>query len=546
MALVDYKLLISEAFSEAQVKVIEKRADGVIYAEADPEFIRKAAKLFVHDNGCILLTLFACDERKEAGKFGIYYAFGDRKRGEVIVIKTAVETEFLSISRDVPAASLYEREIKDMFGVVPQGHPDGRRFVFHGNWPGGSFPLRKDFDRKHKPEFMKRPLYFQKVQGSGTYEIPVGPVHAGIIEPGHFRFSVAGEPIINLEAQLYFVHKGIEKLSEGMTFEKVFYISERISGDETFSNSLAYCQAVEKIAGVKVPKRAAFTRMVFAELERLICHFGDLSGICTDVAYGFAWSHFNLLRIWSYQLADELCGVRFLRSVNAVGGVRKDFLRGKNSIMNEYLDKIEAELKDIMHICRRNNLLRDRTEHTGILENKAAVDLNAVGPGGRASGVRCDARKAFAYEEYDSVAWDEIVLKDGDVASRMEVKARECFESIKIMRQAGVVLLNDELGRTGQASGLNDGCKEESNNAVRIEITQLPPDTWALGITESSRGENVHFVMTDSEGNISRYKVRTPSYCNWPALCIAVNGNIVPDFPLINKSFNLSYAGNDL
>ncbi len=520
----DYDKLIQETFPEAVIKT-EYKHENMLYAEIYSRSIRDLALFLNKEKGCPLIFMAACDKRKETGKFSVFYVFADRLRHILIVLKIHAETEYLSVSKDIPAASLYEREIKDMFGLVPTGHPDGRRFVFHGNWPGGNFPLRKDFDRKHKPEFMKRPLYFQKVIGGGTYEIPVGPVHAGIIEPGHFRFSVAGEPIINLEAQLYFVHKGIEKLCEGMDFERAFYVSERISGDETFSNSLAYCQAIEKLASVTVPERGSYTRVIFAELERLICHFGDLSGICTDVAYGFAWSHFNLLRIWSYQLADALCGVRFLRSVNVPGGVRKDYMAGKKEIMNEFLDKIQKELEDIMKIVGRNNQFNDRIEHTGILKHHTAEDLNAVGPGGRASGVACDVRKAFPYEKYSGLNWNEIVKSDGDVAARMEVKAGECFESISIMRQA--------------ADAMSEG-------DVRVDIDSLPPDSWEIGMTESSRGENIHFVMTDSEGKIDRYKVRTPSFCNWPALCQAVNGNIVPDFPLINKSFNLSYAGNDL
>jgi len=353
----------------------------------------------------------------------------------------------------------------------------------------------------------------------------VGPVHAGIIEPGHFRFSVAGEPIINLEAQLYYVHKGIEKLCEGQSIERCLYVSERISGDETFANSLAYCQAIEKIARVRIPDRAQHTRVVFAELERLTSHLGDLAGICLDAAYGFATFQFRMMRGWAYGAADELCGMRFLRSVNKLGGVRKDFAAGKEAKLREQLQKIRSELEDTVNIIKANSLFIDRVENTGILETKIASDLNAVGPGGRASGLRFDVRKSFPYEVYNQLEFNIPEHHNGDINCRMNTKIEECFESISLMLQA--------------LETMPDGNVLEAINSVE-------PYRFAFGLTEAPRGENIHWVMTGENNTIYRYKIRTPSFCNWPALCHAVKGNIVPDFPLINKSFNLSYAGNDL
>jgi len=364
-----------------------------------------------------------------------------------------------------------------------------------------------------------------EVEGTGVFEIPVGPVHAGIIEPGHFRFSVAGEPIINLEAQLYFVHKGIEKLSEGAGFEKCFYISERISGDETFSNSLAYCQAIEKIAGVEIPERAKYLRVMFAELERLASHIGDLGGVCIDVAYGFAAYQFKMLRIWTYQIIEEVCGSRFLRSVNTPGGVRKDFLEGKENRVLEFMSRIKNELKDTEKIIFSNSLFIDRVENTGIVPNSVARDLNAVGPGGRAAGIQTDLRKEFAYSAYEKFKFNVPDHHNGDVNCRVHVKLEECYESIGIITQV---------------------VQSISKGKVSLPITRLEPYKCALGYSESPKGENIHWVMTGENNTIYRYKIRTPSFCNWPVLCYAVRGNIVPDFPLINKSFNLSYAGNDL
>lgn len=475
-----------------------------------------------------LISLFACDERHNSGDYIIRYVFCCRKSGVLIVLNTAIQPEasqFISIADQVHAAALYEREIHDLFGLIPIGHPYAKPLVFHGNWPNGNYPLRKDFAINDKPPFVDGVSSFLKISGDGVYEIPVGPVHAGIIEPGHFRFSLAGEPIQNLEAQLYFTHKGIEKLSEGMSFERGFYLSERISGDETFTNSLAYCLAIERIAGVEVPERAEYLRVLYAELERLTCHMGDLVGICLDVAFGFGAFQFRLLRNWCYQLADLLCGSRFLRSVNVPGGIRNDHVAGNETEILKRLAELKRELDDTAEIIRHQTMLTDRIENTGVLAEKTAFDLNAVGPAARASGCSYDIRKVLPYAAYDKLTFDIPVLSGGDVAARMKIKLEECYQSISLMIQVVETL--------PQGPG-------------SLPIENLPAGQSAFGITEAPRGESVHWLMTGTDGNISRYKVRTPSFCNWPVLCYAVAGNIVPDFPLINKSFNLSYAGNDL
>ena len=526
MTIEDLQIKLTQLFHKDIIGTSLKNNE--VYLEVNPERIREICGHLSNDFGYILISLFAMDERTPKGCFSVYYVFADRSCGELIIVSIAVDPShgsFPSISIKVPAAALYEREIHDLFGLNPIGHPDAKRMVFHGNWPKNNHPLRKDFPGDFHPELADEKMEFKKITGEGVFEIPVGPVHAGIIEPGHFRFSLAGEPILNLEAQLYFVHKGIEKLCEGKSIEQCFYISERISGDETFSNSLAYCQAIEKIAGVKVPARAEYSRVLFAELERFISHLADLSGVCGDVAYGFAVSQFSMIRNWSQALADQLCGMRFLRSVNIPGGIRKEFIAGKEENLKKRILELKNELEDTYDIVMHNSLFIDRVENTGILKNKIAVDLNAVGPGGRASGIGYDVRKAFPYAAYSALDFKVPVQNDGDVSSRVKVKFAECFESLSLMLQ---VLEKIPAG------------------AVNTEIGNLPSNQCAFSMTESPRGENIHFIMTGENQTLLRYKIRTASFCNWPALCHAVQGNIVPDFPLINKSFNLSYAGNDL
>ena len=521
-------MMSEERLIKAYPKALSGRREAngnEIYFDADSQKIRDICAFINTDLGLSLVNLFATDDRALNGSFSIYYVFADREAGQLLILRTSADSgEFTSITADVHAAALYEREIQDMFGLKAVGHPEPKRLVLHSNWPQGIHPLRRDFDNR-RPEWASQPAQFRQVEGEGVYEIPVGPVHAGIIEPGHFRFSVAGEPIINLEAQLYYVHKGIEKRCEGESIERCFYIAERISGDETVANSLAYCLAVEKLAGIDAPPRAAYTRVIFAELERLTSHLGDLAGICLDVAYGFAAFQFRMMRGWCYAAADELCGMRFLRSVNCPGGVRREFVAGKQNSIIAQLNRIQKELKDTQDIIKSSSMFIDRVENTGVLSSTTAKDLNAVGPGGRASGQAGDVRKAFPYAAYDKLQFNVPLHHNGDVNCRMNVKLEECFESISLMIQA---------------------IETMPESSLYEPLPGIAPYSTAFGLTEAPRGENMHWIMAGENDTVFRYKIRTPSFCNWPALCHAVSGNIVPDFPLINKSFNLSYAGNDL
>jgi Ni,Fe-hydrogenase III large subunit len=232
-----------------------------------------------------------------------------------------------------------------------------------------------------------------------------------------------------------------------------------------------------------------------------------------------------MMKGWAYQVADELCGTRFLRSVNRPGGIRKDFVSGKEQKVSELLQKLKVELLDTIRIIKGKSMFIDRVENTGVLKQNIAADLNATGPGGRASGIRYDVRRAFPYAAYSKLEFTIPEHNNGDVNCRMNMKLEECLQSIELM------LLAIEAMPQGK---------------VFEPVIPIEPYRCSFGMTEAPRGENIHFVMAGENNTIFRYKIRTPSFCNWPALCHAVNGNIIPDFPLINKSFNLSYAGNDL
>lgn len=500
-----------------------------IYVDTPVENLYEACMYVYANIDCTLLSLFASDERGLNSGFGVYYSFAVKNAGALLTLKAQVTEEpavLPSISAGIPSASLFEREIADMFGIAFDGHPDRRTLVFHGNWPEGLHPLRKEFDASHKPVFADREQEFLHIEGTGVFEIPVGPVHAGIIEPGHFRFSVAGEPIINLEAKLYYVHKGMEKLAEGRSFEKAFFLSERISGDETVSNALAYCQALEKLTETtELPERALFTRTILCELERIYTHLGDIAGICVDVAYGFAAYQFNMMRRWCQMLNEQLTGSRFLRSSVKPGGVRMDFIAGKETLLLETLDRLEAEFRETSDMVRGNSMLIDRVENTGVVKPEIAADLNAVGPAGRAAGMARDVRADFPYAAYDRLDFNLVLHKNGDVSCRMHVKMEELLEAIRLIRQAVEMM---------------------APGPVSVAVGKAGPYSRAFGMTEAPRGENCHWLMAGEDNRVFRYKIRTPSFLNWPVLCHAVKGNVVPDFPLINKSFNLSYSGNDL
>ncbi len=471
-----------------------------------------------------LISIFAADERAKDGCFKVHYVFSC-KDDAFIIIKIKVEEtspRFATLTHKIPAANWYEREIQDMFGLVPEGHPDPRRLVHFEDWPAGLHPLRKDFDIRTKPGRVKGEYTYRKVEGEGVYEIPVGPVHAGVIEPGHFRFSVAGEPILNLEIRHFYTHKGVEKLFENMSMDKAVFLAERISGDNSAAHAVAFCQAVEKIAGVGVPPRAKYIRTILLELERMYNHLGDIAGIATDVAYAFGAAHASRLKEQVMQLNEKVTGSRVLRGMNTIGGVRRDIGDKKEIILKE-LDLMHDDFKELMELLFNSPSVADRIETTGRITGEIAKGLHVVGPAARASGMDSDVRRDHPYAAYPELEFKVPVLKTGDVNARTRVRADEVYESIAIIRQA--------------LSRLPEG-------GIRTELKNIP-DGCALGYSEAPRGETLYWVRI-SNGMIQRCKVRDPSFCNWLAIEYAVLDNIVPDFPIINKSLSLSYSGNDM
>jgi len=365
------------------------------------------------------------------------------------------------------------------------------------------------------------------VKGEGIYEIPVGPVHAGIIEPGHFRFSVVGEEIVLLEPKLGYKHKGTEKLFEILPLDKKLLLSERVSGDTSFSHSLAFCQAVETLAGIEVSKKVKYLRVIYSELERLGNHFNDVGFILSDTGFSFGGSNGMRLKEKIMQWNEKLTGSRFLRGVNAFGGINKDIILEIQQELIKDLNEIKCDFQEVVEIAGESSSVLNRLQGTGILNYQTAFDHGVLGIAGRATNIEHDARIEYSYAAYSNFDLKIALEKEGDVNARLKIRIKEAYSSISLIEQA----LKDMP---------NEGDLKSDKKIL------LKKNSWAIGITEGWRGEVVYFVATDEEGNISRVDVRDASFLNWSVLGHASQGNIVPDFPLINKSFNLSYSGNDL
>ncbi|WP_418790846.1 NADH-quinone oxidoreductase subunit C [Phosphitispora sp. TUW77] len=515
---------LMEAFGGRMISKPSVSYPGEVHFQTEKSNIICIAAKLNNNLGFSLIQLTATDERTINGSFMLYYTFACYLDKFIVVIRTSVGEDdpvFPSITKDVPAAHWYEREIKDLFGLKPEGHPDNRRLVLHKDWPQNLFPMRRDFKPDSEVPRHEGHFSFDKVEGEGVIQIPVGPIHAGIIEPGHFRFSAVGENVINLEARFFYTHRGMEKLCEGTTPNHGLLIAERICGACSLSHSTAFCQAVEKLANTKVPDRANFIRTIGLELERLYNHIGDVGNICAGTGFAFGTMHGARLKEEIMRLNERVFGSRFLRGINIPGGVRRDIRENDCEAILSTLRDVEKDFRELTDILLSTESYLDRCEGTGILQQQTALDLHAVGPAARAAGINRDTRRDHPYVAYDRVFFGVPVYKEGDVLARFKIRIDETFESMGIIRQALELMPAGEIWES---------------------LGEMAPFCYAVGITESARGENVHFVMSGEDGTIFRHMVRSASYCNWPVVPSTVPGNIVPDFPLINKSFELCYS----
>lgn len=514
--------------AELEFSNLEVRAPREVRIQLNREEIPQVADYLRDRFGARPELILAEDMRAARGAFILRYVFELAGADVFVVVSAAVpenDRTFPSLATRWYLASRFEREILDLFGLHPIDHPDLRRLTKHQFWPASYHPLLKDSIARMGFSDDGTPYPFRKVEGEGIFEITVGPVHAGIIEPGHFRFSVEGETIVNLESRLYFVHKGIEKLFETIPFTRAVELAERISGDSSVAHSMAFCQAIESLCGVVVPARAAHIRVVLLELERLYNHIADVGAICTDTGFAFANAHAMRLREDLFRLNARLVGSRLLRGALAPGGIRSDLTSDQIADARSTVARVIADFDSIVEIALDNNLLLDRLHGTGQLTNQTARDMQVAGLVARASGIDADARRDHPTGAYTAMQVRVPVFGSGDVWARLMVRVEEAREAVSLIHRA---------------------LDEVPAGSVIEPVESLPAGASGFGLVEGWRGPVWHWVVAGSDQTIERVKVRDPSFANWPALNYAILKNIVPDFPLVNKSFNLSYAGNDL
>lgn len=490
------------------------------------ERLAEVAGAVANEWGGTLLTMFALDERDPDGRFRVHAMFSMAPEDAVLTLAAAVPEEvpaYRAVSTTVHAAHACERELAEMLGVRPTGHPSPAPLVGHDGWPAGMHPLRKDFA---VPEGVAWPprFSFVPVEGEGVFEIPVGPIHAGVIEPGHFRFSTVGEAVLKLEVKLGWCWRGIEKQGEGATLTRGLELAERICGTCAFSHALAFCAAAEELAGQVVPHRGRALRSLAGELERIANHLADMTGILNDVAWVVGAAELARLREMVQQACDALFGHRFLRGVCVPGGVARDLDDAQQLWLRKVLSEVRADLQGTCRAATANAAVMDRLVGTGVLPLETARDLGVTGVAARASGLTLDGRRDHPYAAYRDLDFQVVTRTAGDVYARFDQRLGEIHESLNLVDQ---MILRLPGGPIAQHLG------------------ELPPQRWGFGLVESARGLTSHWLRADARGRIGDWRVRSASHAAWPALALSVPGNIVPDFPLINKSFNLCYACTD-
>lgn len=463
-----------------------------------------------------LVTIFGSLGQDSARYVHYVFDTGNAKYQEMVL---SADRAIPSITRQLPAAAWYERELHDQYGVEIVGHPDLRPLVFHDNWPTGIYPM---VDTVERVPWTNRQYRFLEVKGQGIAEVAVGPVHAGIIEPGHFRFSVVGDTVLHLELRHFYTHKGTEKIFEGSFVDAGSMIAESVSGDNCFAHAVTYCQAVEDACRVEVPPRAAALRLIGLEFERLVCHVSDVGGLCTDVGFGVAAASATRLKEKLLQASTNCCGTRYWRGIAIPGGLRFDFDSKKVEALSQSVERAAREFSDLAHVILETPSIQNRFETAGILQKDIARELCVVGPVARASGIDLDVRRDHPCGYYGRTQIEVPVTRYGDVMARAKIRVQEAAISAHLIQQT--------------AKALPGG-----NVAMPLDVPQKLQGSAAV---ESPRGE-LYYWLEGRDGRLTRCHIKSPSFQNWPAMPLAVANNIIADFPLINKSFNLSYSGCD-
>lgn len=441
--------------------------------------------------------------------------------GTVWLVSSEPTDAYPAITPDCPQAHWFEREIAEQWGVVPQGHPWLKPIRFHASYRPGIDAWGRGKDAPIQPGVTNH----LAAQGEEMHEVAVGPVHAGIIEPGHFRFQCHGEDVLHLEISLGYQHRGIERALVGGPSKRTLPYMETVAGDTTIGHATAYCQAVESLAGIHVPARAQALRAIALELERMANHVGDLGALAGDVAYLPTMSYCGRIRGDILNMTAALCGSRFGRGLLEPGGVRFDTDTAQAADLLKRLDAVGKDLDVAVNLLWNTPSVTARFEETGQLTREVAEQIGLVGPAARACGVARDVRQDLPLGMYQFAHIPAATWHSGDVFARAYIRWLEVQRSLAFVRE--------------QLQSLPAG-------PARTPSKDLAPSRIVVSMTEGWRGEICHVALTDEAGRFARYKIVDPSFHNWFGLALALRGQQVSDFPLCNKSFNLSYCGHDL
>ena len=467
---------------------------------------------------------------KDGGKVVQYFAYQD---GTTMKFMAVLRTDKLlaagcdapdsypSFSKICEPFHMFEREIAEQFGIRPEGHPWLKMVRYHPNCRN----VPDVFENDYKQDIPGNYDYYQ-VEGDEIHEVAVGPVHAGVIEPGHFRFNCIGERVLHLEIQLGYQHRGVENLFLNVEAKRLPILAENIAGDTTIGHSLCMAQAVEALTGVKPDKGAKIIRTIALELERLANHIGDLGALSGDVAFLPPANYFGRIRGDFLNLALLLCGNRFGKGLVRPGGVRFSLADDIRQTLDERLKELKPQVEHVLDLLFGASTVRARFEDCGNVSTYDADKLGLVGPAGRASGIPYDVRRGFPTEHYGEIDIPENKKPSGDVYDRARVRYDEVLQSINIIQSLIETPVETQ-------------CVTDSNY-------DLPPSCFVVTVNEAWRGEVSHVILTDKNGKILRYKVKDPSFHNWNGLAMSLRDTGISDFPLNNKSFNLSYCGFDL
>lgn len=482
-----------------------------------------------------LLTLWGSDERQfnnthsdKGFGFVLHLLFVIWDSGTIYLRcdLSAITPVYPDISAIFPAAIRMQRAVYDLLGMKAENAYDQRPWLRHAAWPADVFPLRNDIALTAEYANFPDHYSFVRVSGEGVHEIPVGPVHAGVIEPGHFRFQVVGEQVLRLEERLAYTHKGIAKQFQQRNFADGAKLAGRISGDSTVAYAYAYSMAVENLQQIDVPPRAAWLRAILLERERIINHLGDLGALGNDVGLNFGLVQFLRLKEDMVRLQQQLFHHRYCMDVIIPGGVACDIDEAGILALLQQIKQLEKEIKQLKNIYDEHNGLQDRFIGTGIVSATTAKELGILGMAARASGLKNDWRVQFPATPYQQLNTHLCVETTGDVAARVNIRFHEIAVSLR--------LLNSLLKQS------------PSGDLLQSLPTYTAAGTIGFGCVEGWRGPVIIIVCSNSDGQIQWVHAHDPSWQNWSALEYAIASNIVPDFPLINKSFNLSYSGHDV